>query len=84
VDDLVSAIAGREGPAGYRVARGTLDPEATRVGRDVAAFDPRWISDAPSDRAREPLGIRPAVAAGAVLCLAALWFLPRGRGRRAA
>src|SRR5205085_12510138 len=46
LDALVSRIHGRSVGGGWRVS-GVLDPEETRVGRDVVPFDPRWVTDAP-------------------------------------
>jgi hypothetical protein len=75
LDDVVRALRGRAGPASYRV-QGTLDVEASSLGRDVAAFSPAWVREAPPDRVppRRPLAV--PLLVGAALCLAGLWLLP--------
>jgi hypothetical protein len=73
VENVVDAAHGRPGPAGYRVQEGLLDPRASRLGRDVAPFDPAWLDGVPTEREPQPTSLRSHATVAALLALALLW-----------
>ena len=71
-DDVVALAAGRLGPAGHRL-RGLVDPDGTRLGRDVAPFDAGALARTAPDRAPRERPLRAPLVALAVGTLALLW-----------
>lgn len=80
IGNVVRFLGARPGPAGHRV-EGLLDVSATRVGRDVLAFDPGALDAAPRAVVARSLLLAPVCAAAGAICLALLWFLPRTTAR---
>ncbi len=77
VENVARLAGGDAGPAGHRV-RGVLDPDVSRLGRDVVAFDPRSIERAPRDVIATRVSLRLAAAVLAAIGLAWLWIRPGG------
>jgi hypothetical protein len=78
--DAVRTTGDRRVERGWRV-HGVLDPDLTRVGRDVIPFDPTWIEGAPRRVERRSLRDE-ALGAGAA-CLVLLWSRAAFARRRA-
>ncbi len=78
---LENLIGGEAASAGVRI-RGLLDLDASRLGRDVAPFDPTWITAAKPDVVPPPTSLRAPLTVAGLLCLLALWSLPLLRARR--
>ena len=82
LDGLVARLSGREVAAGWRLRRGTLDPEVTRIGHDAVPFDPaRLAAITPEVRTRDH-DLRILLIVAGTLCLALLWLPPLAAGRR--
>jgi len=79
LDTIVERLHGRASANGWR-AQGLLDPEESRVGRDVVPFDPAWVTAAPR-RARARSLRDEALGIGAGL-LVVLWTLGAFSRRR--
>ena len=72
LDDLATEILGRGVGGGWH-AKGVLDPDATRLGRDVRPFDPAWLEAVPPDRRPRERDPKILLIAAGALCLGLLW-----------
>jgi hypothetical protein len=76
--NLVESLRGDDVGGGWR-ARGVLDPDVTRLGRDRIPIDPAWIANARTATSPAPKDLRLPLIVGGAVCLLLLWFAPRGR-----
>jgi hypothetical protein len=76
--NLLSTLRGDDVGGGWR-ARGVLDPDVTRLGRDRIPIDPAWIANARTATEPAPKDLRLPLIVGGAVCLLLLWFAPRGR-----
>ena len=82
VENFVRAVAGSDGRDGYRVHAHAFDPRVSRLGRDVAPFDARWLDGVKAADGAAPRNLRPFVVGVALLAFGALWGVPLVRRRR--
>ena len=76
IENVVRLIGGAPGSAGHRW-KGVLDPNVTRLGRDVVPFDESALAAAPRDVIARRNALGPWLAGVGSICLAVLWFRPR-------
>ena len=78
LENVARLVGGVPGPSGHRW-QGVLDPDVTRLGRDVVPFDASALASAPRDVIARRTALSPWFAVAGSICLAVLWFRP-GRG----